>query len=148
MNPVIDNRKARYAYEIQDKFHAGLQLTGTEVKAIREGKVSLAESYVVVSSSGELWVKGMHISEFSHGSYANHPPLRERKLLLKKREIEKIAKKLNDKGLTLIPLKIYFSDKGWCKMDIAIAKGKHLHDKRQSIRNREDARDLREAKRI
>jgi SsrA-binding protein len=125
-----------------------LQLTGTEVKAIREGKVSLAESYVVVSSSGELWVKGMHISEFSHGSYANHPPLRERKLLLKKREIEKIAKKLNDKGLTLIPLKMYFSDKGWCKMDIAIAKGKHLHDKRQSIRNREDARDLREAKRI
>ena len=75
MNPVIDNRKARYAYEIQDKFHAGLQLTGTEVKAIREGKVSLAESYVVVSSSGELWVKGMHISEFSNGSYANHPPL-------------------------------------------------------------------------
>ena len=148
MNPVIDNRKARYAYEIQDKFHAGLQLTGTEVKAIREGKVSLAESYVVVSSSGELWVKGMHISEFSHGSYANHPPLRERKLLMKKREIEKIAKKLNDKGLTLIPLKMYFSDKGWCKMDIAIAKGKHLHDKRQSIRNREDARDLREAKRI
>ena len=148
MNPVIDNRKARDAYEIQDKFHAGLQLTGTEVKAIREGKVSLAESYVVVSSSGELWVKGMHISEFSHGSYANHPPLRERKLLLKKREIEKIAKKLNDKGLTLIPLKMYFSDKGWCKMDIAIAKGKHLHDKRQSIRNREDARDLREAKRI
>ena len=148
MNPVIDNPKARYAYEIQDKFHAGLQLTGTEVKAIREGKVSLAESYVVVSSSGELWVKGMHISEFSHGSYANHPPLRERKLLLKKREIEKIAKKLNDKGLTLIPLKMYFSDKGWCKMDIAIAKGKHLHDKRQSIRNREDARDLREAKRI
>ena len=148
MNPVIDNRKARYAYEIQDKFHAGLQLTGTEDKAIREGKVSLAESYVVVSSSGELWVKGMHISEFSHGSYANHPPLRERKLLLKKREIEKIAKKLNDKGLTLIPLKMYFSDKGWCKMDIAIAKGKHLHDKRQSIRNREDARDLREAKRI
>ncbi len=148
MNPVIDNRKARYAYEIQDKFHAGLQLTGTEVKAIREGKVSLAESYVVVSSSGELWVKGMHISEFSHGSYANHPPLRERKLLLKKREIEKIAKKLNDKGLTLIPLKMYFSDKGWCKMDIGIAKGKHLHDKRQSIRNREDARDLREAKRI
>ena len=148
MNPVIDNRKARYAYEMQDKFHAGLQLTGTEVKAIREGKVSLAESYVVVSSSGELWVKGMHISEFSHGSYANHPPLRERKLLLKKREIEKIAKKLNDKGLTLIPLKMYFSDKGWCKMDIAIAKGKHLHDKRQSIRNREDARDLREAKRI
>ncbi|NCF57610.1 MAG: SsrA-binding protein SmpB [Bacteroidetes bacterium] len=148
MNPVIDNRKARYAYEIQDKFHAGLQLTGTEVKAIREGKVSLAESYVVVSSSGELWVKGMHISEFSHGSYATHPPLRERKLLLKKREIEKIAKKLNDKGLTLIPLKMYFSDKGWCKMDIAIAKGKHLHDKRQSIRNREDARDLREAKRI
>ena len=148
MNPVIDNRKARYAYEIQDKFHAGLQLTGTEVKAIREGKVSLAESYVVVSSSGELWVKGMHISEFSHGSYANHPPLRERKLLLKKREIEKIAKKLNDKGLTLIPLKMYFSDKGWCKIDIAIAKGKHLHDKRQSIRNREDARDLREAKRI
>ena len=148
MNPVIDNRKARYAYEIQDKFHAGFQLTGTEVKAIREGKVSLAESYVVVSSSGELWVKGMHISEFSHGSYANHPPLRERKLLLKKREIEKIAKKLNDKGLTLIPLKMYFSDKGWCKMDIAIAKGKHLHDKRQSIRNREDARDLREAKRI
>ena len=148
MNPVIDNRKARYAYEIQDKFHAGLQLTGTEVKAIREGKVSLAESYVVVSSSGELWVKGMHISEFSHGSYANHPPLRERKLLLKKREIEKIAKKLNDKGLTLIPLKMYFSDKGWCKMDIAIAKGKHLHDKRQSIRNREDARDLGEAKRI
>ncbi|MCO4749378.1 MAG: SsrA-binding protein SmpB [Schleiferiaceae bacterium] len=148
MKPVIDNRKARYAYEIQDKFHAGLQLTGTEVKAIREGKVSLAESYVVVSSSGELWVKGMHISEFSHGSYANHPPLRERKLLLKKREIEKIAKKLNDKGLTLIPLKMYFSDKGWCKMDIAIAKGKHLHDKRQSIRNREDARDLREAKRI
>jgi SsrA-binding protein len=148
MNPVIDNRKARYAYEIQDKFHAGLQLTGTEVKAIREGKVSLAESYVVVSSSGELWVKGMHISEFSHGSYANHPALRERKLLLKKREIEKIAKKLNDKGLTLIPLKMYFSDKGWCKMDIAIAKGKHLHDKRQSIRNREDARDLREAKRI
>lgn len=147
MNPVIDNRKARHAYEIQDKFHAGLQLTGTEVKAIREGKVSLAESYVFVSSSGELWVKGMHIAEFSHGSYANHPPLRERKLLLKKREIEKIVKKLNDKGLTLIPLKVYFNNKGWCKMDIAIAKGKQMHDKRQALRNREDARDLREAKR-
>ena len=143
MNPTITNRQAKFQYEILDRYTAGIQLTGTEVKALRQGKASLGECYAFVSSLGEIWVKNMHITEYSHGSHGNHLPLRERKLLLKKGEIEKINKKLQDKGLTLVPLKVFFNERGYAKMDIAIARGKKLHDKRQSIKDRDQEREMR-----
>ena len=137
----IKNRSASYEYFIEDTFDAGMMLTGTEVKAIRDGRVSFNDSYCL-HDRGELYVKGLHISPYEFGSYANHNPTRERKLLLKKKELDKIAQKLKEKGFTIIPLSIYFNQRGYAKMKIGLGKGKKLHDKRESIKQRESEREI------
>ncbi len=137
----IKNRTATFDYFIEDKFDAGMILTGTEVKALREGKASFNDSYCLFDH-GDLYIKGLHISPYSHGSYANHIPTRDRKLLLKKREINKISHKLKEKGFTIVPLKIFFSERGYAKIQIGLGKGKKLHDKRESIKERETDREI------
>lgn len=137
----IKNRKARFNYEIGDTYTAGMVLTGTEIKSIREGKASLSDSYCIVDN-GEVWVKGMHVSEYSYGSYNNHQTRRDRKLLLSKKEINKISKDSSDAGFTIVPLRIFISDKGYAKLVIGIGKGKKQYDKRQSIKEREDKRNI------
>ena len=137
----IKNKKARFNYEIGDTFTAGIVLTGTEIKSIRDGKASLTDSYCVVDN-GEVWVKQMHISEYFYGSYNNHVARRDRKLLLNKKEIVKIAKAAAEPGFTIVPIRMFISDKGYAKLVIGIGKGKKLYDKRQSIKEREDIRNL------
>ena len=141
MNPTIQNRQARFAYHLDDFFTAGLQLYGTEVKALREGKANLSDSYCYLNERGELYIKNLHIAEFRLGTYSNHLPLRERKLLLKKNELAKIQKALKDVGTTIVPLKLFFSARGWAKLEIATAKGKKLHDKRAALKERDIDRD-------
>ena len=143
----IKNRKAYYQYEITDKFTAGLQLLGTEIKSLRESKASITEGYCFVKN-GEVFIRNMTIEPYSFGSHTNHEPKRERKLLLSKVEIAKIEKKLKDKGITLVPLSLYITSKGWAKLDIGIGKGKKTHDKRETIKDRENKRDLDRAKKI
>ncbi len=116
-------------------------LLGTEVKSLREGKASFSDSYCIIHK-GEIWLKHMHIAEYSHGSVNNHDPLRDRKLLLQKREIRKIESKLKEKGYTLMPLRIFFNEKNIAKIEIGLAKGKKLHDKRESIRQKEMEREM------
>lgn len=137
----IRNRSAFHEYFIEDKYDAGMVLTGTEVKALRSGKASFNDSFCTIDR-GEVWLRNLHISEYEYGTYANHPPMRERKLLLRKREIKKLVNKLKDKGYTLIPLKIWFNERGFAKIQIGLAKGKKLHDKRASIKEREAKREL------
>lgn len=137
----IKNRKAHFNYEIGDTFTAGMVLTGTEIKSIREGKASLTDSYCVVDR-GEVWVKGMHVAEYFYGSYNNHIARRDRKLLLSKKEIAKVEKESSDAGFTIVPLRIFISEKGFAKMVIGIGKGKKSYDKRQSIKEREDKRNI------
>ena len=137
----IMNRKAHFNYEIGDTFTAGMVLTGTEIKSIREGKASLADSYCIVDR-GEVWIKGMHVAEYFYGSYNNHVARRDRKLLLSKKEIAKIEKESSDAGFTIVPLRIFISDKGYAKIVIGIGKGKKSYDKRQSIKEREDKRNI------
>jgi SsrA-binding protein len=116
-------------------------LTGTEVKALRDGKASFNDSYCIMDH-GELWVKSLYIAEYDFGTYANHVPTRDRKLLLKKKELKKLENRLKDKGYTIIPLKIFFNEKGLAKIKIGLAKGKKLHDKRASIKDRESEREI------
>lgn len=137
----IKNKKAYFNYEIGDTFTAGIVLTGTEIKSIRDGKASLTDSYCVVDN-GEVWVKGMHISEYFYGSYNNHVVKRDRKLLLNKKEITKIAKETENPGFTIVPIRLFISEKGYAKLVIGIGKGKKQYDKRQSIKEREDKRSL------
>ena len=137
----IKNKKARFNYEIGDTYTAGMVLTGTEIKSIRDGKASLTDSYCIVDN-GEVWVKGMHISEYFYGSYNNHSARRDRKLLLNKKEIAKITKAHLEPGFTIVPIRIFISDKGYAKLVIGIGKGKKQYDKRQSIKEREDKRNL------
>lgn len=137
----IKNRKATFNYEIGDTYTAGMVLTGTEIKSIREGRANLSDSYCVVDR-GEVWVKGMHVSEYFYGSYNNHVARRDRKLLLSRKEISKIEKQSSDAGFTIVPLRIFISEKGYAKMVIGIGKGKKQYDKRQSIKEREDKRDI------
>lgn len=117
-------------------------LTGTEIKSIREGKVSFNDSFCLFSK-GELFVKSLHIAEYSHGSYANHDPIRERKLLLQRKELKKIEKRMQERGYTIVPLRMFLTEKGIAKMEIGLGKGKKLHDKRDSIKSREVDRELR-----
>lgn len=138
----IINRSATYEYFIEARMEAGMVLTGTEVKSIREGKVSFNDAYCYLDK-GELFIKSLHISEYSHGGYHNHDPLRVRKLLLHKKELKKLDAKTREKGNTIVPLKIYFNEKGKVKMEIGLAKGKKLHDKREAIRNRDVEREIR-----
>lgn len=137
----IKNRKARFNYEIGDTYTAGMVLTGTEIKSVRDGKASLTDSYCVIDR-GEVWVKGMHIAEYFYGSYNNHAARRDRKLLLSKKEIEKLSKQSSDAGFTIVPLRVFISDKGYAKMVIGVGKGKKQYDKRQSIKEREDKRNI------
>jgi SsrA-binding protein len=137
----ITNRSAYYEYFIEEKFTAGLVLTGTEVKSLRQGKASFNDSYCLIDH-GELFVRSLHIAEYTHGTANNHEPLRERKLLLQKRELKKIDARLKEQGYTLIPLKIFFSEKGLAKMEIGLGKGKKLYDKRESIRQRDTEREM------
>lgn len=135
------NRSAYHEYFIDDKYEAGIVLTGTEVKSIREGKVSFNDSYCLLHK-GEVFVKSLHIAEYSHGNINNHQPDRDRKLLLQRREIRKIESKLKEKGYTLVPLRIYFNEKGLAKMDIGLGKGKKLHDKRETLRKKDLEREM------
>lgn len=137
----IRNKRARFDYEITDTFNAGIVLTGTEIKSIREGKASLADTYCMVEN-GEVWVKGMNISEYFYGSYNNHVARRDRKLLLTKKEIAKLAKAAEDVGFTIVPIKVFINERGYAKMQIGIGRGKKQYDKRQAIREREDRRSM------
>ena len=138
---TIRNRSARFEYHIDDKYVAGLVLTGTEVKSLREGRASFNDSYCHFHK-GELWIKSLHIAEYSHGTYHNHEPLRERKLLLNKKELKKLESKLKEKGYTIVPLNIFFNDKGLAKIEIGLGKGKKLHDKRETIKARDSEREI------
>lgn len=135
------NRSAYHEYFIDAKYEAGLVLLGTEVKSIRSGKVSFNDSYCLIHD-GELWVKSLHIAEYSHGNLNNHDPVRDRKLLLQKKEIRKIESKLKEKGYTIIPLRLFFNDKNLVKIEIGLAKGKKLHDKRESIKQKDVEREM------
>lgn len=137
----IKNRSAYYEYAIEDKWDAGMVLTGTEVKSLRDGKASFTDAYCFLQR-GELWVKNLHIAEYAYGTYANHLPVRDRKLLLHKRELRKIENRLKDKGYTVVPLRIFFNESGKAKMQIGLARGKKLHDKRASIREKEMQREV------
>ena len=137
----IKNKRAKFDYEWLDTYTAGLQLVGTEVKSIRMGKASIAEAYCYMTG-GELFIKGMNVTEWSHGNIFNHDPIRERKLLLSRRELDKIDKALKDQGTTVVPTKLFISVKGWIKLNIAVAKGKKNYDKRQSLKEKDAKRDL------
>ena len=137
----IRNRSATHEYFIDIRYVAGVVLLGTEIKSIRDGKVSFNDSYCLVHK-GEIWIKSLHITPYSHGKVNNHDPLRDRKLLLQKREIRKIETKLKEKGYTLIPLRIFFNDKNLAKLEIGLARGKKLYDKRETIKNRDVERDM------
>lgn len=137
----IKNRKAEFEYFIVQKFTAGLVLCGTEIKSIRQGKVNLTDSYCAFENS-ELWVYGMHIAEYSHGGHYNHDPKAYRKLLLSKKELRKIESKIKEKGTTIVPLVLWVNEKGYAKLDIAIAKGKRQYDKRETIKDRDNDREL------
>lgn len=137
----IQNRQARFEYEILDKYTAGIVLTGTEIKSIREGKVNLQDGYCYFNR-GELFVKGVNITPYAQGTHYNHEATRERKLLLKKTEIKKLEGKIEEKGLTLVPLRLFINDRGFAKMEIAVGRGKKLHDKRDSMRERDAKREL------
>ena len=137
----ILNRKARFEYELLEFFTAGLKLQGTEIKSLRGGNANLAEAYCY-EKDGEVWVTGMFIAEYSYGSYLNHEPKRLRKLLLNKKEINTIADALQDVGITIIPLRLFVNNKGWAKIDIALARGKKLHDKRHDLKAKDDKRQM------
>jgi SsrA-binding protein len=137
----IKNRQAYFEYYIDDKYVAGIMLTGTEVKSLREGKASFNDSYCIFNK-GELWLKSFHISEYSHGTVNNHDPVRERKLLLNKRELKKLEAKIKEKGYTIIPLRLFFNEKNLAKLEIGLGKGKKLHDKRETIKQRDTEREL------
>jgi len=137
----LKNRTAYFEYFIDNKYEAGMVLLGTEVKSLRVGRASFNDAYCLIHK-GEIWLKSLHIAEYSHGTVNNHDPIRDRKLLLQKREIKKIEAKLKEKGYTLIPLRIFFNEKGLAKIEIGLAKGKKLHDKRETIKKRETDREI------
>jgi SsrA-binding protein len=138
----IRNKKARFEYEILDRYTAGIVLTGTEIKSIRQSKASIAESFCEFNAQGELFVINMSIEEYSHGTHYNHRPNAERKLLLNKRELKKLEREVKNTGLTIVPLRLFINEKGYAKLDIALAKGKKLYDKRDTIKDRDNKRDL------
>ena len=137
---VAENRRARFDYFVEDRFEAGIALVGTEVKALRQGEGSIAESYATVAGE-EVWLINSHIPEYSHGNRLNHEPRRQRKLLLKGREIAKLHGAVTRQGLTLVPLSIYFNSRGKAKVEIALARGKKVHDKRDTVKERDWKRE-------
>ena len=140
-NINIKNRKAKFEYEILDKYVAGIKLAGTEIKSIREGKASIAESFCEFNN-GELFVINMTVQEYSHATHFNHNPKSSRKLLLQRRELRKLHKEVKNSGLTIVPLRVFINERGLAKMQIALAKGKKLYDKRETIKERESKRRL------
>lgn len=137
----IRNRQAGFEYELLDKYVAGMVLTGTEIKSIREGKVNLQDGYCYLND-GEMFVKGINITPYAQGTHYNHEATRERKLLLKRSELKKLEGKVEEKGLTLVPTRLFINDRGLAKLEFAIARGKKLHDKRDSIKERDAKREL------
>lgn len=137
----ITNKRARFEYEILDTFIAGIQLTGAEIKSIRAGKMSIAESYCVFEGN-ELFLRNAHIHDYAQAGYMAHDPRRDKKLLLKRQELDKLKKQVETKGMTVVPLKVFIAESGYAKIEIALARGKKLHDKRESIKDRDVKRDL------
>ena len=141
-NVNIQNKRACFEYEILDKYIAGIVLKGTEIKSIRLGKASIAESFCEFNEKSELFVINMTIEEYAWGTYYNHKPKSERKLLLKKKELKKLHKEVKNTGLTIVPLRVFLSEKGFAKMEIALVRGKKLHDKRETIKDRDNKRQM------
>ena len=141
-NINIKNKRARFDYEILDKYIAGIQLAGTEIKAIREGKASLADSFCEFNDRGELFVVNMYINEYSHGTHYNHLPKRERKLLLNKKELKKLQREVERNGMTIVPLRLFINEKGWAKLEIGLARGRKNYDKRHLLKERDIKRQL------
>ena len=138
---TISNRRARFEYEFIDTFEAGIMLQGTEVKALRAGEANMADAYCYFKRD-ELYIRNLYIKEYVHGTDANHDPKRQRKLLLKRRELKKLDKKVKEKGLTIVPIKLFMNDRGLVKIEIALARGKNTFDKRDSLKKKDQKRDL------
>ncbi len=137
----IKNKPATFEYAIEDKLTAGIMLTGSEIKSIRQSKVSFNDAYCFFSD-GELWIKSLHIAEYVNAGYAGHDPIRERKLLLTKKELRKWQQKLKEKGYTIVPLAMFINENGFAKLEIGLGKGKKLHDKRETIKSRDAEREI------
>lgn len=142
----IKNKKASFEYELIDKYTAGIQLTGTEIKSIRAGRASLVDSYCVFYNN-ELWVKALHISEYTFASYNNHEPKRDRKLLLNRKELNKLHRKIKERGFSIIPIRLFIDDRGYAKLVIALARGKKTYDKRESLKQKDMKREIDRMKR-
>jgi SsrA-binding protein len=140
-NVIIKNKKAKFEYELLDFIEAGIVLKGSEIKSIREGKASLQEAYCHISNM-EIFIKGMNISPYMESTYDNHEPTRERKILLKKKDIEKLKDKTEQKGLTIIPVKLYINSRGFAKIELALGRGKKLHDKRQNLKEKDQKKEI------
>ncbi|MDR2841543.1 MAG: SsrA-binding protein SmpB [Paludibacter sp.] len=140
-NVIIKNKRANFDYEIEERYTAGIQLFGTEIKSIRQGKAGLSDTYCTFSSD-ELWVKNMHIALYAFGTYNNHETRRDRKLLLSRRELRKLQRATRETGLTIIPTKLFINDSGLAKLEIGLARGKKNYDKRQSLKEKEDRRSI------
>lgn len=138
---VIKNKRATFDYELIDKYQAGIVLVGTEIKSIRLGKASLVDTFCYFNNE-ELWVKNMNVSEYFYGTYNNHLPKRDRKLLLTKRELSKLRRQTKETGFTIVPTKLFFNEKGYAKLEIAVAKGKKEYDKRESLKEKDDRRQM------
>ena len=138
---IAQNRRARHDYEIEDTYEAGLALTGTEVKSLREGRASLAESFISIDKRGEVWLEGANIPEYLNGTWNNHAPKRKRKLLLHGAQIDKLRRQIQAKGYTIVPLQLYFNEDGRAKLKIVLARGKKEYDKRQALREEQDKRE-------
>ena len=138
----IQNKRARFEYELLDEYTAGIVLTGTEIKSLRNSKASIAESFCEFNESGELFTVNMNIDEYAFGTRFNHRPKAQRKLLLNKKELKKLYKEVKNSGLTIVPLRLFINDKGFAKLRIALAKGKKLYDKRETIKDRDNKRTL------
>jgi SsrA-binding protein len=143
-NVNIKNRRATFDYEVLERYTAGIQLFGTEIKSIRESKPSLVDTYCQFVGT-ELWVKQMHIAEYRFGSYTNHEAKRDRKLLMQRKELRKLEKQVKDTGKTIIPLRLFINERGFAKMEIALCQGKHTYDKRQALRAADDKREMQRA---
>jgi SsrA-binding protein len=137
----IVNKKAGFEFELLEKYTAGIMLTGTEIKSVREGKVNMSDAFCSFTA-GELFVRNMHISEYHLGTHYNHEPKRPRKLLLQKRELKKLLTKVKERGLTIVPVRLFIADTGYAKIEIALARGKKVHDKRDSIKEKDLKRDM------
>ncbi len=143
----IRNKRAFFDFEILEKFVCGIQLSGTEIKSLRLGKASLVDAFCYFIK-GELWVKGFNIAEYFFGTYNNHMPMRERKLLLHKKELQKLERKTKESGLTIVPLQVFITERGWAKVEISLAKGKKSHDKRETLKLKDAKREMDRMKKI